>query len=117
MTTGTIARRTRGRLRRVALLLSVLAGGLIVDTDVGQWPVRGPLEPAAEAWIGHPRTPASVAGVARRTTRRVIRRSATYIAVLPRGCGGVTINGVALYRCGGSYYQPYGGRYVVVYVD
>lgn len=26
-------------------------------------------------------------------------------------------NGMTLSQCGGVYYQPYGGRYVVVYVD
>jgi hypothetical protein len=55
--------------------------------------------------------------VARRTTRRVIRRSTVYVAALPAGCVRTSINGVVLWSCGGVYYQPYGGRYVVVYVD
>ncbi|MEQ1409531.1 hypothetical protein ABK249_32010 [Neorhizobium sp. Rsf11] len=71
----------------------------------------------AQARVGRPATPGSVAGVARRTTRRVVRRSTIYVATLPRGCSNVVINGVSMWSCGGAYYQSYGGRYVVVYVD
>jgi hypothetical protein len=71
----------------------------------------------AEARVGRPATPRSVAGVARRTTRRVVRRSTIYVGSLPAGCARTSINGVVVWRCGGSYYQAYGGRYVVVYVD
>lgn len=78
-------------------------------------PVR--LVPEAEARIGQPWTPLSVGGVARRTTRRVIRRSAIYVATLPAACTTVVIENASLYSCGGSYYQPYGNQYVVVYVD
>jgi hypothetical protein len=70
----------------------------------------------AEARIGRPLSPASYAGVARRTTRRVIRRSAIYVAALPPACVRVTVNGSTVWRCGGTYYQAYNGRYVVVYV-
>ncbi len=55
--------------------------------------------------------------VARRTTRRVIRRSSIYVATLPAGCVRTSVNGVVVWSCGGAYYQPYGGRYVVVYID
>jgi hypothetical protein len=71
----------------------------------------------AQAVIGHPATPGSVAGATRRTTRRVIRRSTTYVAVLPKGCVRTTVGSVALWRCGPTYYQPYHGSYVVVYVN
>lgn len=71
----------------------------------------------AQARVGRPATPRSVGGVARRTTRRVVRRSTIYVAALPGGCATVTINGAAMWRCGGTYYQSYSGRYVVVYVD
>ncbi|WP_254026545.1 hypothetical protein [Mesorhizobium ventifaucium] len=71
----------------------------------------------AHAVIGRPATPGSVAGVARRTTRRVIRRSAIYVSTLPAGCVRTSVNGVVVWRCGASYYQPYGSRYVVVYID
>ncbi|MFZ0611985.1 MAG: hypothetical protein WAM73_07100 [Desulfobacterales bacterium] len=75
------------------------------------------LVPTAEAVVGRPLTPVSVAGVARRTTRRTIRRSTIYSATLPTGCTTVVIEGATLHQCGGTYYQPYNNQYVVVYVD
>jgi hypothetical protein len=71
----------------------------------------------AEARVGRPLTPVSVAGVARRTTRRVIRRSTIYVASLPTACTVVVIEGAKLHQCGKTYYQPSGSQYVVVYVD
>ena len=68
----------------------------------------------AEARVGRPLTPASGAGVARRTTRRVIRRGA-FIAVIPVGCPYGSYYGYSLYYCGGTYYQKSGGGYVIVY--
>ena len=68
----------------------------------------------AEARVGRPLTPVSVAGVARRTTRRTIRRGA-YIATIPRGCAYGTYYGYSLYHCGGTYYQKSGSGYVIVY--
>lgn len=68
----------------------------------------------AEARVGRPATPISGAGVARRTTRRTIRRGA-YINSLPGGCAYGTYYGYKLYSCGGVYYQPSGGGYVIVY--
>ena len=40
-----------------------------------------------------------------------------YAATLPRGCRQVTIEGTALFDCGGTYYQAHGSQYVVVYVE
>jgi hypothetical protein len=71
----------------------------------------------ATAVVGRPATPISVAGVARRTTRRVIRRTSVYVATLPVGYTTVVIDGSTCYHHGGTYYQPYGGQYVVVTVD
>ncbi|WP_420871209.1 hypothetical protein [Mesorhizobium jarvisii] len=68
----------------------------------------------AEARVGRPLTPVSVAGTARRTTRRVIRRGA-YIAAVPAGCAYGTYYGYSLYYCGGTYYQRSGSGYVIVY--
>ncbi|AZO07592.1 MAG: hypothetical protein E5W15_04745 [Mesorhizobium sp.] len=70
----------------------------------------------AQARVGHPLTPGSVAGVARRTTRRTIRRSTIYVTRLPAACVKTSINGTVLWHCGSTYYQPYGGRYVVVHI-
>ena len=71
----------------------------------------------AEARVGRPMTPVSVAGVARRTTRRTIRRSTIYAATLPKGCTTVVIEGTKLHQCGTTYYQAAGTQYVVVEVD
>ena len=97
----------------------VLATALLLTDNWwgGHFIGAGSFVSSAEARVGRPRTPRSVAGVARRTTRRTIRRSAVYLSTLPGGCGTVVVNGMRLTRCGGVYYQPYGGRYVVVYVN
>lgn len=71
----------------------------------------------AQARFGRPLTPVSVAGVARRTTRRTIRRSTVYVATLPVGCHTVVIEGTALQQCGSTYYQTSGNQYVVVNVN
>lgn len=98
--------------RRAALGAAALAAVL-----AGQVGLDGSLVSEAEAVVGRPLTPVSVAGVARRTTRRTIRRTAVYAASLPRGCTPVTISGAALHSCGGTYYQASGSQYVVVQVD
>jgi hypothetical protein len=103
----------RNPLRSVAMGLGLIAAALVVDG----WLPIGLIVGEAQAVIGRPMTPGSVAGVARRTTRRTIRRSAVYAATLPRGCSTVVIEGTSLYSCGGTYYQSSGSQYVVVYVD
>lgn len=90
--------------------------GLVAETDPAEWQ-KGNLTSQVEARVGRPATPVSVAGVARRSTRRVIRRSTVYVATLPRGCTTVIIDNVSVYSCGGTYYQPYQGQYVVVVID
>ena len=57
--------------------------------------------PSAEARVGRPATPLSVAGVARRTTRRTVRRI-NYYSVLPAGC----YWRAPYHYCGGIYYEP-----------
>lgn len=101
-----------GRLAIVA----ALAAGLALDFDFGDWARTGPLS-AAEARVGRPMTPVSAAGVARRTTRRVVRRTTIYIAALPAGCTTVIVNGAAIHSCGSVYYEPYGSQYVQVFVE
>ncbi|RWD33038.1 hypothetical protein [Mesorhizobium sp.] len=71
----------------------------------------------AQARIGQPLTPGSVAGVTRRTTRRVLRHTAVYVAALPTGCVRTNVDGFTVWRCGTTYYRRYHGRYVVVRVD
>ena len=70
--------------------------------------------PSAEARVGRPATPLSVAGVARRTTRRTVRRI-NYYSVLPAGCAWRA----PYHYCGGIYYQPtvQDGRDVYIIVN
>ncbi|WFP65752.1 hypothetical protein [Mesorhizobium sp. WSM4904] len=73
---------------------------------------------AAEARIGAPWTPRSAAGVARRTTTwRVLRHTTAWVATLPAGCVRKKVNGFDVWRCGGTYYRAYQGRYIVVVAD
>jgi hypothetical protein len=77
----------------------------------------------AQARVGKPGRPGvpgvhgGAAVVAHRTTRRVIRRTAIFVAVLPDGCQNVVIEGTTLQQCGGTYYQSSGNQYVVVEID
>jgi hypothetical protein len=67
-----------------------------------------------EARVGRPLTPNSVAGVARRTTRRTIRRGAYYRTLPNASCVTSTVYGYSVYDCGGVYYQNSGSGYVIV---
>ena len=100
-------------IRTIAIAITLLTTGLLTDGILNE----GMLIKEAEARVGRPMTPVSVAGVARRTTRRTIRRTAVYVATLPVGCTTVVIEGVTLHQCGATYYQPYGSQYVIVNVD
>jgi len=101
------------RLRTVAIVSSLVVAGLLVDGLTG----CGLLTVNVEAIVGRPASPVSVAGVARRTTRRVVRRTTVYIATLPVGCTVVVVEGATLHLCGTTYYQPYNGQYVVVVIE
>lgn len=47
----------------------------------------------------------------------VIQRTTIYITTLPKGCVKTTYSGGAVvWKCGTKYYQPYKGRYVLVYI-
>lgn len=105
--------RSGKRTLQLAALALVAASGLALE-GATPWEL---LVSEAQAVVGRPLTPVSVAGVARRTTRRTIRRTAVYASTLPRGCAPVTISGAALHNCGGTYYQSSGSQYVVVNVD
>ena len=103
----------RKSLRSGALWVGLMAAALVLDG----WVPSGFAVKEAQAVIGRPMTPVSVAGVARRTTRRTIRRSTIYATTLPAGCMTAVIEGTTLKSCGGTYYQASGSQYVVVYVD
>jgi hypothetical protein len=105
----------RSSTKAVIASLALLFGAS--DLHIADWRVGMglfKLVSDAEARVGRPATPGSVAGVARRTTRRVIRRGA-YIGAIPAGCPYGSYYGYSLYYCGGAYYQRSGGGYVVVY--
>lgn len=103
-------------LRKAKFAIAFAAlGFLLTDLPV---PVLGIIVPSdAGAVIGRPLTPGSVAGVARRTTRRAIRRSTIYAATLPPNCVRQNIDGYDVWSCGGTYYQQSGNQYVVVYIE
>lgn len=99
--------------------VGVVALGL--GLALGGFPMGGVFEGLslvgeAQAIVGRPLTPVSYAGVARRTTRRMIYRTSVYVAVLPPACTVVVIEGTTLHMCGSTYYQASGTQYVVVNV-
>jgi len=104
---------------------SALFAALVVAAGVFEIPFGpgGMVIAPAEARVGRPMTPVSVAGVARRTTRRTVRRvvvrrsTAVYVEVLPPECIPVSFDGAQVYQCGGVYFQADGARYVVVEVQ
>ena len=104
---------TGAKVRGMAIGICLLTVSFMAD---GWLPAEVAVKDA-EARIGRPATPGSVAGVARRTTRRTIRRTTVFVATLPRGCSTVNIDGTMLHMCGGTYYQAYQGQYCVVNVD
>lgn len=68
----------RSRLIRGAIILgAVIVGGFVADTPA-TWQSKGTILAQAEAVVGRPATPGSVAGVARRANRRAIRRTYRY---------------------------------------
>ncbi|RUV33167.1 hypothetical protein EOD29_32445, partial [Mesorhizobium sp. M1A.T.Ca.IN.004.03.1.1] len=73
------------------LFFALGLAGVVTFTDIrievqGFLPLSIGFATPAGAVIGRPLTPLSYAGVARRTTRRVVTRTTTTIAVLPAGC-------------------------------
>lgn len=103
----------KARLALLSALALVFGIGEMPPPGQGDAPLLGFVNEAG-AVVGRPATPGSVAGAARRTTRRTIRRGA-YIARLPAGCPLGTYNGYKLYYCGGTYYQKSGSGFVIVY--
>jgi len=101
-------------IRVLVIGCCLLSADLLTD---GLYDSRILLTTEAEARVGRPLTPVSVAGAARRTTRRTIRRTSVYVATLPTSCTTVVIEGTTLHQCGGTYYQPNGNQYVIVNVD
>ena len=100
--------------------LGMLALGLLLafaDYQPGSGIEGVSLVKEAHAVVGRPLTPVSYAGVARRTTRRMIYVTTIYVATLPPACTVVVIEGTTLHHCGSTYYQASGTQYVVVNVN
>ncbi len=89
----------------------------IADLPPGGVLEGGSLIKEAQAVVGRPMTPVSAAGVARRTTRRMIVATSVYVPALPPACTVVVIEGTSLHQCGTTYYQASGTQYVVVNVQ
>jgi hypothetical protein len=98
-------------------IVMALALATFVEVDPVSLMTRGSMSSEAIAKVGRPLTPGSVAGVARRTTRRTIRRTSVYVARLPAGCVKTSVNGTSIWHCGTRYYQHTGSKYVVVHVN
>ncbi|MGX9147761.1 hypothetical protein [Mesorhizobium sp. 128a] len=103
------------KIRSVAAALAIAFSGVeIVGASVPALSLVG----EAQARVGAPWTPRSAAGVARRATAwRVLRHTTAWVARLPAGCVRTKVNGFDVWRCGGTYYRAYQGRYIVVVVD
>jgi len=110
---GGAAMTIKANIRTIVIASAVMAAGL----GGSDWYLGDYFISEAHARPGRPMTPTSVAGVARRTTRRTIRRTNRYVATLPRSCTTVVIDGTKLHHCGSTYYQSYNKQYVVVNVD
>jgi hypothetical protein len=91
-----------------------VAGGDLLSGGVFD---GGLLVTEAQAIVGRPLTPVSYAGVARRTTRRVIVATSIYVPAPPPTATIVVIEGTTLYQSGTTYYQKSGTQYVVVNVQ
>jgi hypothetical protein len=100
-----------------AMVIGILVGaGIATDTLLTHESAAGVGRPGVGAGgVGAPGAP--VAGVARRTTRRMIRRTSVYVATLPQGCSTVVVEGTTLQQCGTTYYQASGSQYEVVTVE
>ena len=61
-------------LRSIAVLGAFFVGAFIADISPMSWQSKGSAISQAEAVVGRPATPGSVAGVARRSSRRAYRR-------------------------------------------
>lgn len=101
---------------RSALIFAV-ALATFVEVDPVSLATGNSVSSEAMAKVGRPHTPRSVAGVARRTARRTVRRTSVYVARLPAGCAKVSVNGASYWHCGATYYQHTGTKYVVVHIN
>ena len=98
-------------------IFAFLIIGLILDFPLPETPIKLPVK-EAEARIGRPATPGSVAGVHRRTRRRTRRRWAvgTRMYTLPAGYTTTVVAGTTYYVVDGEYLKKAYEGDKVVYV-
>jgi hypothetical protein len=96
------------------VLLVLFVGSNIEFVDRQLSPGFFKIVPDAEARVGRPLTPLSYAGVARRSTRRTVRRTAVWRSTLPASCAYGPYYGAYYYNCAGAYYEKSGNAYVQV---
>jgi hypothetical protein len=85
--------------KRMLLVVAVLGLGIFGTIDLSQSDGLALSIQSAEARVGRPATPASVAGVARRTTRRaVVGGAAVGAAAAGTACVRVLVNGTYVCR-------------------
>ncbi|WBL82804.1 hypothetical protein I3J27_00095 [Bradyrhizobium xenonodulans] len=85
--------------KRMLLVAAVLGCGIFGSADWSNEAGMAFGVPSAEARVGRPATPASVAGVARRTTRRaVVGGAAVGAAAASTACVRVYVNGAYVCR-------------------
>jgi len=106
---------SKSRAGLIVLFMTVIM--FVIDFPVVDIPII-PVAKDAEARIGRPATPGSVAGVHRRTRRRTRRRWAigTQVYTLPAGYTTVVVSGTTYYVIDGEYFKPHFEGDKVVYV-
>lgn len=106
--------KTSSKLLLYVVAVTVLFTGFFGVPYLGEFTVKN-----AEAVVGRPVTPGSVAGVARRTTRRVHRRHvphATTVVVLPSHCEEIVKHGTTYFYCDDVWYEPSYEGDTIVYI-
>ena len=103
------------KVSRFALAGAAAMFGLFINDNLSSTQQSSPMT-QADARVGNPLTPVSVAGVARRQTRQAVRRGAVVTGAAV-GAGGVVGAGVyapgAYYGTPGAYYGTPGAYYGV----
>jgi hypothetical protein len=122
-------------MKPLSQTLLIVTSLMLLLLDVPAW-VPAPVDfvGEAKAIIGRPLTPLSYAGVARRTSRRIVRRDVAYSSAaaatyttapapapaqpagappigtvvnqLPSGCVSSPQGGIEYYNCNGVFYRP-----------
>lgn len=103
---------------KLAAILGTVAVLALSDYDWARdFPQIHVLSSPVQARPGHPLTPLSAAGVARRTARRVVRRTSVTYDALPSNCVFGSYFGGMYYNCSGIFFESIAGTYVQVTID